>query len=275
MVNRIQQKFQRSKPIIQAAILLIIVFLILVMFSSFTKFSTYSLVNLNEKESFVGGEKVKFAIYLTTTDPEQFKTETHYRVQYGRWRFEDLSGKLISPGKITTLTRGIYNAIVEVNVPHENSVFVSEIIEYQYAKSSEGKWVRDEGTVKEVQTYNLYLETCYDASECSGSLCSGKLTRCEQSLCISYGECLSCQNNFDCPESNECLNGACYEIQETNVITEIKTTLTGTINEPGLIQDGQPVAQTAPSYLIILTIIMWIVLGLLIWQIKKQKKKMF
>ena len=272
-INKIRKSFGRQKVWIKGLIIAIIVILILVMISSFTNISPYSIVNLDGKTFFVAGEKQTFRILLKAVDPSQFTTSSYYRTQYGRWRIENKEGKVISTGRVTKIDKGLYDSIVTITIPKEDSTIISEIIEYQFSKVG-SEYEMDQGTIRDSTIIDLTLQTCDNSQDCIGAnLCSGKIGTCQAGKCQSESSCGSCETYKDCPVLYQCENKECYKIPEENIQRELTETFTQPVTIPGKSVDNIPAPKSAPNYLIWAVLLMWTVLGTLIYLYVKRKKR--
>ena len=99
-LNKIQKKFKGANLLVKIGIVSLMLMMVFMIFYSFTNLVPYSIVNIEGKSEYTGGEKQTFKILLTTQAPDSYTTPTHYREQYGRWRIVDDTEKVISSGTI-------------------------------------------------------------------------------------------------------------------------------------------------------------------------------
>ena len=209
---------------------------------------TFSLVNVDaEKTTYRAGEEETFHINLRTVDPAQFTTPTHFREQFGRWRIMDEEGNIVSPGKQTQIEGGVYNQLVTITIPNEYSkiYFVAEIIEFQWsAPDPDGKFIRDDGSLRTEETIELNIVNCVDHAECEvGGTCLGQYGYCtEGGLCEVRGECRECVAASDCAGFDEAISGVTYECIDYQCIEYVQPTFTEQIKE----SFSEPITEPAP-----------------------------
>ncbi len=264
--------------------LALIIGLIFYMIVSFGGVETFSTVSVTGETTVRGGDIQEYHIKLTTVNPEQFSTATHYREQYGRWRIENATGGDISPGKETQIFQGVYDQYVTINIPYNEKkiIFVAEIIEYQYSSATPGgKFIRDDGQVRISQALPIEIAQCSDHSECNvGSTCLGQFPYCnEDNLCEVKGECHECITNTDClsleeadaSKTYECINFECKEYIEPTQVDILKETFSQPINEPGPAEVGQPPQpkQSSP----ILSGMVFVMVALVVYLVLKRSGK--
>lgn len=276
-IRKIQKRFQGAQTAVKVGIIVIMAFLILMIFYSFTNLVPFSIVNVDGKSEFTGGEKQIFKILLSTQAADSYTTEFHHREQYGRWRIEDAEGNILSPGKISKLPSGVYNTVLAVEVPNKQGAkLIAELIEYQFSRSEMGgDELRDEGTIKDSTEIELTLKSCSTTTDCiTNKLCSGKTYTCsDEGLCISEGECSQCDGQADCSAGYKCENQQCYKIPETTALKEFLVDYPAPLTQTGYTVEDSPTPKSAPRWLFLSVFVMTGVLVYLVSLYKKRRGK--
>jgi hypothetical protein len=249
----------RDDTPIKLILVALVVVLIGYMILTFGGINTFSVVNLQGKDTVRAGEEQTYHISLTTVNPEQFTTPLHYRKQVGIWQIENANGTLLSPGKITDLTGGKFDQEVTIQIPYGFSqiVFVTKIIEYQYsAAQPQGPWLQDTGTVRVTEKLPINIVQCEQHADCNiYSTCLGQFGYCSNNLCEVKGTCKECIANTDCPNTNsttyECNNFKCMPLVQPTLLDNFKETFKQPITEPAPVnkQGDKILAPEAPPFL--------------------------
>lgn len=230
---------------IQGILVVLVVILIFYMILSFGGFEAFSVVNVRGADTVLAGDQEDYEIDLRTVDPEQFRTDTHFREQFGRWRLEDQDGNRLT-GRDVQIEQGVFNQIITINIPfgYPTLFLVAEIIEFQHsAATSDGSFIVDDGTIRVQEILTINIIECTLHSECNvPGACLGKFGFCENSLCELRGECRECISNDDCIDADteyECINFACEEIIQPTFIDTVRETFSEPITEPGKVPAGE------------------------------------
>lgn len=272
-ISRLKRNFNKSSPAVKGTILILMIVLLFAIMISFTYISPFTITNIEGKTEYVAGETQSFRIYLKTVDPEQFRTENYYREQYGRWRIEDSSQNVISSGRIALIDNGLYDELITITIPEQESTLITEIVEYQWSSSGSGTYIVDDGTVRVSEEIELTVKECSGVSDCSSNnICSGKTVSCSDAgYCEAVGTCLACNSAEDCSVREECVQGQCFPIYEPTAIEEFKESFQQPITHTGKSVDGTPAPSVAPKWLIYGNLGMLVLIGVLIFVAQKRR----
>lgn len=272
---------RKDDTVIKVVLLALVVALIFYMVVSFQGVE-FSVVGIQGQNTVRAGEEQSYHLQLQTVNPDQFKTATHYREQFGQWRIQDADGNIISPGKSTKIENGAYDQIITINIPfdYKYMVLIAEIIEYQYSTAEAGgTFLKDEGTVREKQVFEITVQQCVDHTECNAATCLGQFGYCNEGTCEIKGDCHECVANADCSSNEEadpakqyqCQDFKCFEYIEPTAIDQFKEAFREPITEPGTVTSGEiPKPKEAPQILSTIVFGMFIVLIYLV--VKKRGK---
>lgn len=229
---------------IQGILVVLVIILIFYMILSFGGFEAFSVVNVRGADTVLAGDQEEYEFDLRTVDPEQFRTDTHFREQFGRWRLEDPDGNRLT-GRDVKIEQGVFNQIITINIPFsfKELFLVAEIMEFQHsAATPDGPFITDDGTIRVQEILAINIIECSVHSECNvPGACLGKFGFCENSLCELRGECRECISNNDCVSADteyECTNFACEEMMQTTFIDTIRETFSEPITEPAKVPAG-------------------------------------
>ena len=258
---------------IQGILVVLVVVLIFYMILSFGGFDAFSVINVRGENTVLAGAQEEYEIDLRAVDPEQFRTDTHYREQFGRWSLEDSEGNKLT-GKNVLIEGGVFNQVITINIPfdHAKLYLVADIIEFQHsAADPAGPFLMDNGTIRAEETLEINIIECIDHSGCNvPGACLGKFGFCENNLCELKGECRDCVSNDDCGDGTyECVNFECEPVFEPSFIDTIKESFDVPITEPAKVPAGElPQPKQASQGLIIAVVAM---IGLAIFLIIRRR----
>jgi hypothetical protein len=253
------------------------------MILSFGGINVFSVVNVQGEKIVRSGEEQTYHITLQTVNPEQFKTPTHYREQYGEWRIEDANGTILSAGKQTKIELGVYDQYVTIQIPYgfKHISLVTDIIEYQFsAVDANSLFLKSEGTIRTEEKLDINIIECAQHSDCNVfGTCLGQFGYCTNNLCEVKAECRQCVANSDCSEFEEavegtiyqCINFKCAPFKEPTFVDTFKKTFSEPITQPTRIEPGQPPQSKQATG--ILTVGVFLMIGVILFIMLRRSGK--
>ena len=261
--------------IVLAVLIIILLGYVIMSFGGNSIFSAVSIKG-NEKV-FIGAEET-YKFQLKATDPEQFKTDLHYRTQYGRWRIENENGLILSPGNEILLSKGIYDTSTLIKIPagYQQIFLKTEIIEYQFSRTTvSGTYLKDNGTIRAKDILPIEIMQCQIHADCNlDTTCLGKFGYCNANgLCEMKGDCGTCNTDSDClkyekvvpGKEYKCQNSKCQIAMKYNLFDQLQQLFSEPLTEPGKVEQGQlPEQKEIPTIISAGVIIMFIVFAYLL-----------